>query len=124
LTQVSLFDPTPEAIRVGRKHLYDALDSGLGHVVRLVPRGCAHGPAGVGPGRSPGEVKAFTGQNLAREPTTPLRRLPAPPMKGPMTTQTLQDIIGKEPHHWRGDRDGIEEFNGAFVGAAGRGRSR
>ncbi len=36
------------------------------------------------------------------------------PMKGPMTTQTLQDIIGKEPHHWRGDRDGIEAFNGAF----------
>lgn len=28
-----------------------------------------------------------------------------------MTTQTLQDIIGKEPFHWRGDRDGIEEFN-------------
>ena len=27
------------------------------------------------------------------------------PMKGPMTTQTFQDIIGKEPLHWRGDRD-------------------
>jgi hypothetical protein len=42
------------------------------------------------------------------------------PMKGPMTTQTLQDIIGKEPHHWRGDRDGIEEFAGAFHGLQGR----
>ena len=41
------------------------------------------------------------------------------PMKGPMTTQTLQDIIGKEPHHWRGDRSGIEEFNPAFVGLLG-----
>ena len=41
------------------------------------------------------------------------------PMKGPMTTQTMQDIIGKEPHHWRGDRDGIEEFNGAFVSLLG-----
>lgn len=41
------------------------------------------------------------------------------PMKGPMTTQTLQDIIGKEPHHWRGDRDGIEQFAGAFVGLQG-----
>ena len=40
-------------------------------------------------------------------------------MKGPMTTQTLQDIIGKEPHHWRGDRNGIEEFNGAFIGLLG-----
>ncbi len=36
------------------------------------------------------------------------------PMKGPMLTQTLQDIIGHEPFHWRGDRDGLEEFNGAF----------
>ncbi|MBI2425256.1 MAG: hypothetical protein HYV27_20690 [Candidatus Hydrogenedentes bacterium] len=42
------------------------------------------------------------------------------PMKGPMTTQTLQDIVGKEPHHWRGDRDGLEEFAGAFEGLQGR----
>lgn len=42
------------------------------------------------------------------------------PMKGPMTTQTFQDIIGKEPHHWRGDKDGIEEFAGAFTGLQGR----
>jgi hypothetical protein len=41
------------------------------------------------------------------------------PMKGPMTTQTLQDIINKEPHHWRGDRDGLEEFNPAFMGLQG-----
>ncbi len=42
------------------------------------------------------------------------------PMKGAMTTQTLQDIIGKEPHHWRGDKDGIEGFAGAFDGLQGR----
>ena len=35
------------------------------------------------------------------------------PMKGPMTTQTLQDIIGKEPHHWRGDRNGLQNLPGA-----------
>ena len=29
-------------------------------------------------------------------------------MKGPMTTQTMQDIIGHEPLHWRGDRSGLE----------------
>ena len=40
-------------------------------------------------------------------------------MKGPMTTQTLQDIIRHEPFHWRGDRDGIEEFAGAFNGLQG-----
>ncbi len=41
------------------------------------------------------------------------------PMKGPMTTQILQDIIGHEPLHWRADRDGIEEFNPAFIGLQG-----
>jgi hypothetical protein len=40
-------------------------------------------------------------------------------MKGPMVTQTLQDIIGKEPHHWRGDRDGLEEFNPTFTNLQG-----
>ena len=35
-------------------------------------------------------------------------------MKGPMTTQTMIDIIGHEPHHWRGDRDGLEEFADAL----------
>jgi len=37
------------------------------------------------------------------------------PMKGPMVTQTLQDIIGHEPFHWRGDRDGLEQFNATFT---------
>src|SRR5439155_9319965 len=41
------------------------------------------------------------------------------PMKGPMVTQTLQDIIGNEPHHWRGDRGGLEQFNPAFVSLLG-----
>ena len=40
-------------------------------------------------------------------------------MKGPMLTRTLQDIIGKEPHHWRGDRDGLESFGPAFLGLLG-----
>ena len=39
-----------------------------------------------------------------------------------MLTQTLQDIIGKEPFHWRGDRDGLEEFNRRFLTLAGRRR--
>src|SRR5256712_10540778 len=36
-------------------------------------------------------------------------------MKGPMVTLSLQDIITHEPFHWRGDRDGIEEFDGTFT---------
>jgi hypothetical protein len=36
-----------------------------------------------------------------------------------MTTQTLVGIIGTEPFHWRGDRDNLAAFNGAFVGLLG-----
>ena len=32
-----------------------------------------------------------------------------------MVTLTLQDIIGHEPFHWRGDRDGIEQFSATFT---------
>jgi len=43
------------------------------------------------------------------------------PMKGPMTTQTLQGINdpGVGPLHWRGDRENLAAFNGAFVGLLG-----
>jgi len=39
--------------------------------------------------------------------------------RGPLLTQTLQDIIGHEPFHWRGDRAGLEDFAGAFVSLLG-----
>lgn len=35
-------------------------------------------------------------------------------MKGPLTTQTLVGAIGTEPFHWRGDRENLAAFNGAF----------
>ena len=64
-----------------------------------------------------GEVKPVSGQNLGAG----ILGVPADfpdfhPLKGPMTTRTLQGIIGNEPFHWRGDRDGLEDFNGAFRG--------
>lgn len=108
------FDPTPEAIRKGRKHLYDThRNSGLGHIA------CAscHVDARMDRlawdlGNPAGEMKDFN-QNCL--PVFDNACEDFHPMKGPMMTQTLQDIIGKEPHHWRGDRDGIEEFAGGFV---------
>jgi YVTN family beta-propeller protein len=124
---VPFFDPTPAQIKVGRKHLYDTRKtSGLGQ------GSCASCHID---GRNdrlawdlghPGDtIKQLTGQNLgagipglAAGATNP-PFAPWHPMKGPMTTQTLQDIIGHEPLHWRGDRAGIEEFNGAFVGLLG-----
>lgn len=127
LSRTSFFDPTPAPIRTGRKHLYDThRNSGLGHIAcaschldgrldRLAwdlgdPSGAvdplAANNLGMGvPGLNPA---------TANPPFTPFH-----PMKGPMTTQTLQDIIGQEPLHWRADRAGIENFAGAFAGLQG-----
>src|SRR5690606_20475032 len=115
-------DASPAAVKAGRKHLYDThATSGLGQA------SCAscHVDARMDRlawdlGDPSGDVKALTGQNLgANVPGLTTGFQPFHPMKGPMTTQTLQDIVGKEPHHWRGDRDGLEEFAGAFFGLLG-----
>ncbi|MEM9065907.1 MAG: YncE family protein [Planctomycetota bacterium] len=115
LSRVYYFDPTPDAIKIGRKHLYDThKNSGTGHV------SCAscHLDGRMDNlswdlGAPNGDMKPFN-QNCID-----LTCQDWHPMKGPMTTQTLVDIIGQEPHHWRGDREGIEAFNGAFEAILG-----
>ncbi len=119
LTQVPIFDPTPPVIKTGRKHLYDThKNSGLGHIA------CASCHIDGRMDRLAWDLGAPDGDMV----TIPEQNcglgglLPCPPMhpqKGPMTTQTMQDIIGHEPHHWRGDRRGLEEFNGAFPNLQG-----
>jgi len=42
------------------------------------------------------------------------------PMKGPMTTQSLKELEGTQPLHWRGDRSELIDFNAAFVSLLGR----
>ncbi len=122
--RISFFDPTPLVLRTGRKHLYDThKTSGLGqsscascHIDARMDR------LAWDLGDPAGSVKDVNGtsHNLgAGLPGIDDDFTDFHPMKGPMTTQTLQDIIGKEPHHWRGDRDGLEEFNPAFVGLLG-----
>jgi len=122
LGRVPLHDASPPAVKIGRKHLYDThRNSGLGQVA------CAscHVDARLDAlawdlGDPAGAMLSVAGSNLAAG--VPLLLGPFPdwhPMKGPMTTQTLQDIVGKEPHHWRGDRTGLEAFSGAFVGLQG-----
>src|SRR5581483_5463104 len=116
LANVPFFDPSPTAIKAGRKHLYDThKNSGLGQAA------CAscHVDARTDKlawdlGSPAGTIKQLTGQNLgagipglAQGQTSPAFQ-PWHPMKGPMTTQTLQDIVGHEPFHWRGDRFGLE----------------
>ncbi len=109
------FDPTPEAIRLGRVFLYGTHEtSGLGqascascHIDGRFDR------LAWDLGDPAGSMQTFAG-NCPDGGCEDWH-----PMKGPMTTQTLQDIIGLEPHHWRGDRAGIEAFNPAFEGLLG-----
>ncbi|MFM7298040.1 MAG: hypothetical protein ACKO4Q_12575, partial [Planctomycetota bacterium] len=122
IARVPFHDPSPAAIKTGRKHLYDThKNSGTGHVAC----GSCHIDARMDRlawdlGDPAGSSKATTGQNLGGGiPGLSNGFQPWHPMKGPMTTQTLQDIIGHEPHHWRGDKNGLEQFAGAFVALQG-----
>jgi YVTN family beta-propeller protein len=117
---LALFDPTPAVIKQGRPFLYDThLTSGLGQA------SCAscHVDArfdglawDLGNPTSTIEVidSSFNFAIIAPTVQTNFH-----PMKGPMVTLTLQDIIGHEPFHWRGDRPGIEQFNDAFTNLQG-----
>jgi DNA-binding beta-propeller fold protein YncE len=111
-----LFDPTPAVIKTGRPFFYDShMTSGLGQAA------CASCHVD---GRNDGLAWDLG------DPTSTIQVIdstcnfanPLPavtnnyhPMKGPMTTPTLQDVIGHEPFHWRGDRPGIEQFNIGFT---------
>ncbi len=119
---LAFHDASPSAVKAGRKHLYSThTTSGLGQA------SCAscHVDARTDGlawdlGDPSGTMRAVAGNNLRADITqlSPFFE-DFHPMKGPMTTQTLQDIIGLEPFHWRGDRKGIEEFNPAYQGLQG-----
>ena len=122
LNKMHLFNPLPQTIVEGRKFLYSTHDtSGLGQAA------CAscHVDARMDKlawdlGDPSGDMKIFN-QNCQTDfsAVSNFNCENFHPMKGPMMTQTFQDIIGHEPFHWRGDRDGIEEFNGAFMSING-----
>lgn len=127
VTTIDLHDPTPQAIHNGRKYLYDThFGSGLGHIAC----GSCHVDGrmdrlawDLGDPSAPSQALndlnlGFGFPGLAPPNANPAFE-PHHPMKGPMTTQTLQDIIGHEPHHWRGDRSGLEPFANAFSGLQG-----
>ncbi|NOS70121.1 MAG: hypothetical protein HOP33_09345 [Verrucomicrobia bacterium] len=116
---VPLFDPTPNIIKLGRPHLYDThKSSGLGQA----SCGSCHVDVRFDRlawdlGDQTGTMKNLTNANFGLGIPTATNSFH--PMKGPMTTQTLQDIVGHEPFHWRGDRDGLEEFNSTFTNLQG-----
>lgn len=124
IAEVAFFDPTPEIIRKGRPHLYNThKTSGTG----MVSCATCHIDARTDSLAWNLSVPHGDMQPLFED----INRgggIPGiaddledwHPVKGDMMTQTLQDIIGHEPLHWRGDRRGIEEFNPAFVDLLGR----
>ncbi len=131
--RVGMFDPTPFEVRAGRPFLYDArLTSGMG----VTACASCHIDGRMDQlawdlGNPTGDIKKFnqicdnlfSGTDLfdtLMDISTPCEDFH--PVKGPMTTQTLQGIIGEEPLHWRGDRDNLAEFNPAFEGLNGNDR--
>ena len=119
LNRTAIHDATPTVIREGRKHFYDTVaNSGLGQV------SCAscHIDGRLDRlawdlGDQTGDMLGLTNRTFLLEPEV-FKNFH--PMKGSMVTQTLQDIIGHEPFHWRADRQGIEEFAPTFKALQGR----
>jgi hypothetical protein len=117
INEVSLFDPTTTTIKIGRPHLYDThRTSGLGQA------SCASCHID---GRMDQIAWDLGDPSGAVQQNTQVCNFGLGgcenfhPMKGPMTTQTLVGIIGTEPFHWRGDRNNLAAFNGAFMGLLG-----
>lgn len=103
--RADFFDPTPQVIKAGRKHLYNThLGSGNGHIAC----GSCHVDGrwdrlGWDLGNPAGAMETVGGKTFH-------------PLKGPKTTQFLIDIIdrGRGNLHWRGDKNGFADFAGAF----------
>lgn len=121
LGTTAFFDPTPAAVKKGRRFLFDArLTSGLGqascascHVDGRTDRlawdlSDANAALVQVPVASNSSVGALTGGTVTLNGN-----------KGPMVTQTLIDIMGFPRFHWRGDRAAIDDFNGTFTALLG-----
>ncbi|RVU83714.1 hypothetical protein EOL70_15420 [Leucothrix sargassi] len=118
-SRVAFFDPTPESIKKGRPHLYDThATSGLGqascascHIDGRTDR------LAWDLGNPAGDSTTLRGflQNGSGDDHT----VEHPPVKGPLLTMTLQDIIGHPSMHWSGDQPDIGHFAEAFESLQG-----
>jgi YVTN family beta-propeller protein len=116
------FDPSPEAIRRGRRFLYDA-SATSGHGDQACASCHVFGNfdgLAWDLGDPTGSILPYSATDwLVFSGGSPLRSF-FHPMKGPMVTQTLRGLQGLEPFHWRGDKRDFQSFNGAFVSLLGR----
>jgi DNA-binding beta-propeller fold protein YncE len=112
-------DKVPAPVREGRGFLFDTRLSGNGTLSCATchldaDRDGLAWDLGV-PG---GEMGMGFGMNLADHETDLLER-PFHPMKGPMVTQTLRNLEGGAPFHWRGDMPTLGHFNSTFPNLLG-----
>lgn len=124
-------DPEPQAVALGRRHLYDASADGgagngnmscaschvFGHADQLAwDLGDPGGGLGYFYPDLMTGVLSFDGAKLATKTAVMTH-----PLKGPMTTQSLRGLADPSaaPLHWRGDRRFFQQFRGAFEGLLG-----
>ncbi|ACY18054.1 hypothetical protein [Haliangium ochraceum] len=141
IDHMSMFNPEPESVVVGRPLLYDARStSGNG----TTACGSCHVFGDVDHlAWDLGDPDATVQARPQETVTPPFADIPDDnfhPLKGPMTTQSLRGLANHGPMHWRGDRTAFDqapsnaqpdtglfdenaaflEFNEAFVGLNGR----
>jgi len=106
--QIPFHDPTPIAIKQGRPHLYNTqMTSGLGQA------SCASCHVDLRTDRLVWDLGNPAGEMKSRITTTG-EEFTFHPIKGPLKTQSLQDIIGVPAMHHIGDKDDIFGFADAF----------
>lgn len=114
ISQVAFYDPTPEIIKKGRSHLYNAtVNSGLGHIA------CASCHVDARTDRLAWDLGNPQGSVVWPDPMPPIFNQPKKykgfhPMKGPLRTQTLQDLTRHPALHWRGDQPDLHAFATAY----------
>lgn len=106
--RIPFHDPTPTPIKQGRPHLYNTqMTSGLGQA------SCASCHVDLRTDRLVWDLGNPAGDMKSRVTTTG-EEFTFHPMKGPLKTQSLQDIIGVPAMHHIGDKDDIFGFADAF----------
>ena len=109
--RVNFYDPSPSVVKNGRKWLYDThANSGLGQV----SCGSCHIDGRTDRlawdlGDPSGDMVPLVGAEGSFDS----------PVKGPLLTTTLQDVVGHNMLHWAGDSKNLGVFDHAFVDLQG-----
>lgn len=119
---INIADPTPQAVRTGRRWLTDArLTSANGTQSCANCHLDAHSDRLAWDLGDPAASMETFGGNCITDSAK--KCADWHPMKGPMVTQPLIDVIGHEPFHWRGDRAGLRDFAKTYTGLLGRAKA-